>query len=89
MSPEEELRQLKEKLAALSEESERLRQTAAGLEQKKTLLMQQLAAEQGLKPLTRIYSEGYHICHACFAKERSGECLFCLALLKRSANAIE
>ncbi|MCL1874205.1 MAG: initiation control protein YabA [Clostridiales bacterium] len=89
MSLGEELLQLEEKLAALYEECERLRQAAASLEEKKNLLSQQLAAEQELKPLNRIYDEGFHICHAYFTKERAGECLFCLALLKGSAAARE
>jgi len=83
MSLEQELRQLEERLAALYKECERLHLDIAALEKKKTTLSRQLAAEQGLKPLTQIYEEGFHICHAHFAKERTGECLFCLALLNR------
>ncbi len=33
--------------------------------------------------LGRIYREGYHVCPMAFGEERSGECLFCAALLAR------
>lgn len=38
---------------------------------------------QGFENLTKLYEQGYHICHLHFGQARDQDCLFCLGFLKR------
>ncbi|WP_027339744.1 initiation-control protein YabA [Halonatronum saccharophilum] len=31
--------------------------------------------------LSKLYSEGFHVCHLNFGESRQGDCLFCMGLL--------
>ncbi len=33
--------------------------------------------------ISRLYNEGYHICHMAYGQIRHGECLFCVAFMEK------
>lgn len=37
----------------------------------------------GRQNLVNLYAEGFHICNIHFGQARAGECLFCVAFLRR------
>ena len=37
--------------------------------------------EQGEHNLSRLYEEGFHVCHLNFGEPREGSCLFCAGIL--------
>ncbi|HZJ84122.1 MAG TPA: initiation control protein YabA [Syntrophomonadaceae bacterium] len=33
--------------------------------------------------LSRLYKEGYHVCHMAYGQVRQGDCLFCIAFIEK------
>ncbi|MHB8172174.1 MAG: initiation-control protein YabA [Thermincolia bacterium] len=73
-----ELEELKMRAFALEEENEKLRKEVTNIYQKP-------AGRKGVgfDNLSRLYGEGFHVCHMHFGQSRAeGDCLFCMGLLK-------
>lgn len=87
-----ELQQLKKRAVKLEKENARLQEElarayklepeheAACAGEKDTL------SQEGLKRLVKLYDEGFHICNQHFGQFRDGECLFCVAFLRRKGE---
>jgi len=77
---------LEERLNSINQELKELRSKAEALETQNARLWARFSEEgllgQGQEALSRLYEDGFHICHAHFAQPRFEECLFCMALLK-------
>jgi len=87
-----ELQQLKKKAADLEKENRRLQEELArvyklGPEKEAACAGEEDAlSQEGLKRLVELYREGFHICNHYFGHLRDGECLFCMALLRRKGE---
>ena len=85
MSLSGELRLWEADLEKLLFELRDLRQKAVNLEAQNEILRQRVSADnirgEGLESLSRLYDEGFHVCHTRFAQQRDEDCLFCLSLL--------
>lgn len=83
----QELRDLKMRAYALEDENEKLRKELTDVYRHclaegagKTGQPQQ-SRRQGFANLSRLYNDGFHVCHMHFGQSRSGDCLFCLGFL--------
>ncbi|HHW07559.1 MAG TPA: DNA replication initiation control protein YabA [Clostridia bacterium] len=82
--------ELETKLKAALEEVQELKMYAYALEQQNEQLRAKLYAQQeqgtAYENLSKLYEEGFHVCHAHFGRFRSqGEdCLFCLGFLRKN-----
>ena len=87
MSLADEIKIWQEKLSELLQEGQLLQQKAAQLEKQNAYLQENFsrrpAADDGLGALSKLYDEGFHICHAYFAQIREDDCLFCLSFLHK------
>ena len=85
MSLSNDLRLWEADLEDLLKELRQLRQRVIHLEEQNQILREKVATEnirgEGLESLSRLYDEGFHVCHAHFAQQREEDCLFCLSLL--------
>jgi len=81
-----------EQLQTLLTEADELRERVGELERYNAYLQQKLISDEksgGFEALKTLYNEGYHICHAHFARPREEDCLFCLSLLCNEGRAPE
>lgn len=83
--------ELETKLKAILEELQELKMYAYALEEQNEQLRAKLYAQQeqqgtAYDNLTKLYEEGFHVCHAHFGRFRSQDedCLFCLGLLRKN-----
>ena len=86
MSLHQDLIAWEARLVELLEQTRSLSARVRQLEKQNQQLQQRNMAETyksgGLEALHGLYDEDFHICHAHFGEERSGEdCLFCLSLM--------
>ena len=86
MSLAGDLREWNIRLVALLKEGEELERRVEELEKQNSFLRRQLSPDamksDGMEALSALYDEGFHICHANFARSREDEdCLFCLSFL--------
>ncbi len=82
-----EVRELKDKLREMEEENARLRKELAAV-YREGCPGAKSPGEEGIKykgfiNLLDLYDQGYHICNLYFGRRREGECLFCMAFLRK------
>ena len=81
-----EVQELKNKAQELEEENSRLRKDLAALYREG--LCGETGADNGVPHkgffnLLGLYDHNFHICNAYFGRKRSGDCLFCMAFLRK------
>jgi len=90
MSLAEEIQNWQDKLSALLEEGRILQHKVALLERQHAYMQESLSRqplrEDGIGALSKLYDEGFHICHAYFAQMREEDCLFCLSFLHKEGE---
>lgn len=89
MALRNEIWEIEEALNALQYRLQELRLKVDSLEVQNARLLERLSEEnirsEGVEELSKLYSEGYHICPTYFAQSRNGEeCLFCQGFLKEN-----
>jgi len=91
MSLSNDLREWMQRLNALVAEGHELSARVLELEQQNSVLRSQVSEESvkssSMETLSALYDDGFHICHASFARAREGEdCLFCLSFLHKEGR---
>lgn len=85
-----EMQELKYEIREADEENARLRNELAAFY--RADLLKGPAAEDGRTPgvaysnLLELYDQDFHICNLYFGRRRAGECLFCMAFLRKEAE---
>jgi regulator of replication initiation timing len=84
-----ELQEVKNKARRLEKENAGLRKELAGFRAAADLDDIPLPPELREKRLNllMLYDQGYHVCNVEFGEERSDDCLFCMAFLRRELDA--
>jgi len=84
----EDIRFFEQRLREMAEEAVELQARVAELERHNQILQKELeeasrAVGSGFSPLTKLYDEGFHVCHASYASPRDlhEDCPWCLSLL--------
>ena len=85
-----EMQELKYEIREIDEENSRLRNELAAIY--RADLVKGSAAEVEGNPgvaysnLLELYDQAFHICNLYFGRRRAGECLFCMAFLRKEAE---
>jgi len=85
-----EMQELKHEIREADEENSRLRNELAAFY--RADLVNGAASEAAGKSgaafsnLLELYDQAFHICNLYFGRRRSGECLFCMAFLRKEAE---
>lgn len=81
-----EVQELKSKAKELDEENARLRKELAAIYREGFAESEGgvgVASYKGFLNLLGLYDQEFHICNLYFGRKRVGDCLFCLAFLKK------
>jgi regulator of replication initiation timing len=85
-----EMQELKYEIREIDEENSRLRNELAAFY--RADLVKGSAAEAERNPgvaysnLLELYDQAFHICNLYFGRRRAGECLFCMAFLRKETE---
>lgn len=86
-----EMQELKYDIRQMEQENDRLRQELAACYSKIAIDAPDAgtAGKKGVafSNLLELYDQDFHICNLYFGHRREGECLFCMAFLRRETDA--
>jgi len=85
-----EMQELKQEIREADEENARLRSELAAF-YRAELLKGPVNEDEGksgaaFSNLLELYDQSFHICNLYFGRRRNGECLFCMAFLRKEAD---
>ena len=94
MNLSEQLADMQQTLAQLTDKFQQLQTYIANLEAENEWLRQQAAPTvnntqsnvDGLNTLQKLYDDGIHVCPAYFGKTHDGGCLLCMEVLNNVSN---
>jgi regulator of replication initiation timing len=87
-----EMQELKHEIREADEENSRLRNELAAF-YRADLVKGSAAEAEGkhgvaYSNLLELYDQAFHICNLYFGRRRAGECLFCMAFLRKEAEPL-
>lgn len=85
-----EMQELKYEIREIDEENNRLRDELAAFYRADLVKGPAAASEErpgaAYSNLLELYDQSFHICNLYFGRRRAGDCLFCMAFLRKEAE---